>query len=739
MIFLLLRQELGSPVSLISFDTLVGVPGYLYVAAFLLCLALLLERSGERGRTFARVVTCDDSSDEDASRATWVPLLAGIAFLAAILVLLERHQPFFFTQDDNLAQFLPVMLQGGRSVARGIFPTWNPYQLLGAPTASLGVYSLTNPFLYLSYFVSRVLFRNEFMTVEVFSVLHIVLGYLATYWAARCYRVRPVIAALAGLSVVLSGWNLIASRSWYYVSPVALFLPLLIVGVAKLPRASSGWRWIAGMGLVIGLFFHAGNVQFWTYGLMFLWFALMVQWLAGVLKWSHLIRAAAATLLGIALSCPLLIPQFIETRDVLRRGAVLLGNVTGQWLAFFIPGPWIHAYQPSDWLDPQWKTGGLMVYSGTTFVTLAAVLVLCILFYRLPREAYGKNIWIFCAGISLLAAMGVDGAIWPIMLRLPLLSKFRLPMKFIAFFNVFAVLAGAVVCERVLRSIRRPKVAQACITVITAGLIAASCMFYLPSWYTYGIRSFPDGLAVLRTIAEAKDAHYRVLSYAQFRSRSPRYWESLPSNLATVYEVPAWGGYDPLVEFSPRLLAIAKNLDREGLELWREFGVRYVLVPNDIYRPRFGGYPGVWRLERDTQVPGKLLSLVQASPVVFHDEEITIHQLADAKPLAFSLRDPATPVPLQLRADGLDLDTSSLRPGEEVTLNFLWRPEMKATANGQPVALRADGQQRMVVQVPSGAENVKIRFVPPWKKGFAAGALLFCVALLAGFVVERRR
>src|SRR5262245_11637059 len=46
--------------------------------------------------------------------ATGLWWLAGFALVAAALAFSEWRQPYFFVQDDNLAQFFPVVLQGCR-------------------------------------------------------------------------------------------------------------------------------------------------------------------------------------------------------------------------------------------------------------------------------------------------------------------------------------------------------------------------------------------------------------------------------------------------------------------------------------------------------------------------------------------------------------------------------------------------------------------------------------------------
>ena len=72
-------------------------------------------------------------------------LFLGLGLLAVVgvFVWLEIREPFFFTQDDNLSSFFPVILNGCRGVFSGTLPSWNPYQHLGAPTTTYGLYALT--------------------------------------------------------------------------------------------------------------------------------------------------------------------------------------------------------------------------------------------------------------------------------------------------------------------------------------------------------------------------------------------------------------------------------------------------------------------------------------------------------------------------------------------------------------------------------------------------------------------
>ncbi len=731
-VFAVVQQYFEEPNSFLSVDRLLTAQYWLKGIIVLLIIVYLLEKIGRRGGDIVRLLVVDDDSGSGRTTRAWPSILGGLVIVSSVLVVLECRQPFFFTQDDNLMQFLPVILQGCRSLLHGVFPTWNPYQFLGAPTTTVGVYALTYPVTYVSYLASRYLLGNEFFTLEIYCMFHIVSGYLALYWAARSQRVRPALAATAALCAVLSGWSLIATRSWFYVGPIFVYMPLMLVGVAKLTTGARGWKWIVGMAVVIALFFHAGNVQFWAYGLLFFWLAVIILWCCQGLGRTEILSAGAATLLGVSMSLPLLLPQFLETRDTFRTMVPDVGILVQQWQAFFVPGPWIHAYNPANSVDPEWHTGGLIVYSGTTFVVLASLLVPCFLFYRIPRREIGRNVWFICALVAFMATIGGAGVIWPVMLRLPLLAKFRIPMKFLAFFNIFVVIVGAMMVERLLRWTRWPKALESCTVMGTLFLLAVAGTMNLPSWYSYGIKPYPTTKPLIEEVAGKAVLQHRVMTITFERSPSPRYWEELPLNMGTVYGVPAMHGYDPLVRYARPYRNAWKFLEEQPITALQEYGVKYVLQPADYHHPVVS-YGGSHFAESHTLIPTRVRALVlEDTNSIFTDDEINIREVPGARPLAFAANDPGVSLPIELRADGFDLDASSLAAATPVVANFLWYPEIRAEAEGRRVAIRPDGYGRITLDLPAPVQHVRIRFVPAWGKGLVAGLSMAIAGMILG-------
>jgi len=220
------------------------------------------------------------------------------------------------------------------------------------------------------------------------------------------------------------------------------------------------------------------------------------------------------------------------------------------------------------------------------------------------------------------------------------------------------------------------------------------------------------------------------MSLAFERSPYPRYWEELPHNLATIYRLPSLHGYDPLVSLSPRFLKVTKQLENQPLRTLQEYGVEYLIAPVGFNRPNLSGDQANYHVMGSDLMPKAIIVMEQSMPL-FADDEISISRIPDPRPLAFREIRPAVSLPLSLEANGFDLDTSSVIEGGRVVANFLWYPEIRGEVDGKSVPVASDSWQRIVVDLPRAAKEVRIRFVPPWWKGFAGGG----VAAVAGFLI----
>ncbi len=632
----------------------------------------------------------------------------GAVFFVACIVFLEWRQPLYFTQDDNLAQFLPGILQGCRGAMEGIFPTWNPYQYFGSPTTTVGTYALTYPPTYLSYIVARYVLGNEYYTVEVFCIAHLLVAYCVTYFALRKSGARPSLAMLATLCCVLSGFALLIGRSWFYMTPVFVYTPLLMMQTARLVNGERGWRWIGMTALWLGLYFHAGNVQMWAYTVLLLGITCLWMVATRALPWRSLVAAASALLFGLAISAPLLIPEYIATRGVIR-GAIDTGILKGL-PTLLVPVSVVQTYHPNYWGAPFYDRLGELYYSGTIFVTLTLVLLAAWFLSCWRAEEIKQNLWTVPALGALLLALGSDAQPWLWLARLPGFSEFRSPVKLVAFITLFATFAGAVMLERHLRRRDRPMRLELAIAAVILVLLTHHIWLGQASFFSYGLKPYP-GIEepLLRLLQPADGSQPKFLPIAPERSLYPDYFVSLKHQFPSVVKVFSADGYDPLVSGGATYMQFTSRLRKVPGTL-AQYGVRYVLVQEF----------------NEAQVLPKWL---EVGKLVYQRDGLRVYEIPGALPMAYVEGDVAKSVPAKFDAGGVTLDTSGVRG--TVILNMLWRRELQARDG---TALSADELGRTRVPVPAGAASVRLDFSPPWGWGWIAAGVFGILGLGVGWI-----
>ena len=260
----------------------------------------------------------------EPSRYDWLWLSTTVLLIGGAFAILEMSSRSHFNQDDNFIQFLPVILAGCRRFfEHGELLYWSPFQQLGGPAASLGIYALTYPLTYLLFALSTYCLGHEVWTLDVFAALHILGGSVFLYLLCRRLGLRPILSVAATLSFQLSGYSLIVGRSWYYTLPVNLWLPAIGYGVQRMAEQltlgeTPSWKWAIATAFPPALLFHGGNAQLWVYTMGFFGVAMLFLAWSLKAKMRDYFTIAASLLLSIALTLPLLIPQWIEMANAPR-------------------------------------------------------------------------------------------------------------------------------------------------------------------------------------------------------------------------------------------------------------------------------------------------------------------------------------------------------------------------------------------------------------------------------------
>jgi len=655
---------------------------------------------------------------ESTPRAQWTWLLAGLAAISLVLVWLEFRQPFYFTQDDNLAQNLPEIVYACRNMFSGVFPTWNPYQHMGSPNTTLGWYALTYPPTYFSYWFAKSLLHNEYALLEVFAFLHLLAAYFVIYWVIRREGCRPSLAMLGSSCCVLSGYALIYSRSWFQFSAVLLWMPLLIACVQSLKNGSSGWKWILAYGLAIGCAFHSGHIQMWIYTVMFADLAIVLLMCTGGVPWRAIWSTTAAHFWALAIASPLLVPEWMATFDVLRRHPDSNGILPGL-VSFFVPATVIATHWPG---IGQHKYMGEMYYSGTVFIVLIGFLLFSVVASRWTRIDFRHNVWFLCAATAFWLALGDDGLLWTGMMHLPGFWRFRFPFKLVAYVVMFSALAGAVALERVLRLLRYQFKIELMLAVVLGVVLVYHSSICMDAFYRYNFQPYPKVAPKLLSLLRPSDGktYPKVLPLSGvhppfgeqgLRSTDPAFIDSMMNQWPTLNGIFSIEGYNGQASESPLFQRVVLRVNNNTQRALYEYGVEYVLEY----------YPPGWT--KSPQMKG-----LEAMPIVYETDRIKLRELPRPRPMAFSEDDPEVSLPVEFDGSGAKIETTQVSQGGKVVLNLMWRPEYAANEGDSVLSVVPDRWGRVEIEVPPHTKTIRVAFRPGWRYGF----LLAVIAAMVG-------
>jgi hypothetical protein len=703
-----------------------------FLVALVVAGACLLFRVLDLSPSFAPLLKkVENASVRYSSRQRFFWPCLGFLGVATALLILEKAHPFYFSQDDNLHANLPVLLQGCRSFFAGHFPLWNPYQYMGSPTTSLGYYAFTYPLTFASYWFAWRILGNPNAMIDVLVATHLLLGYFAFYWIARRERCRPSVSMLAASCYTLSGYALIFSRSFEQFSGILLWAPLLVACIQELRDAHPSWKWILAFGACTGFLFHAGHIQMWAYTMLLANIAMLILLMTGSIRPRAFVSGLAANLVGLAFAAPFLVPELLAAHDATRYrddSGILVGLKSVLLPDALSPSP-----HPTAW--GVCYPIGEMYYSGILFPLLAAAMLLSLLATRWGKSAFRENLWFVLALIAFLLALGNPGILWIALSHLPGFDRFRFPFKFLGLFDLFVILAGAVILERLLHYKNWVLRTEILLAVGIWISLAYHCALSTAAFSVYPFtpypvpdpeitrRLLPDGVRYYPKVLPVEtlpDGLLSVMPGSGNRSTDPAFLDSYMNQWPTLAGVFSLSGDDPLVRESPAVQKMARNLVQATQPAMSAYGVKFLLQ----YFP-----PGI-------RADGPLVAWPGAR-LVYASANVRLFEMASVRPMAFPEEDPQHALPAQFDVAGATLDTSELPQGATVILNMLWRSEFRAIANGSGLPVEADALGRIRIVVPANASSVRVQFRPQWERGFfAAGVLLFLGLALARYALQ---
>lgn len=633
--------------------------------------------------------------------------LFAILFLIICFIGLELMMPFYFTKDDNLLQFLPVMLDFYRKLETGIFSTYNPYQYLGFSPISTGVYALAYPITCFSYFFAKYVLGNAYALIEVFAIIHITAGYFMMNRLMRLCSISPAISFLGSLCFVLSGYTLLVGRCWYYMLPLVFWTPAIIYSYIHLLEKQNS-KWILITGCMLGFSFYSGNAQMWIYTLILMGTIALIYLMTKKANLKKLLSLISSFFVAMTIVAPLFVLQYTLTEKMPKD--VWGDGIADGILSMIFPHPIIQTNYPNGWGYLLKHLGGQLYYSGTLF-SLVAFISLILFLYALAtikRNRIGEllysNIWLICGYVAFIFALGKYGLIWTLLENTHPFDRFSNPFKFLHFINLFFILSSGLVLTRFLQC---TKVKSDVLEKILIFSVLPLLMYHLSLCkVSHSPNIFKPYADLNPGIKSHLSAEARIFSYftkpPEFISN---YEQTLPNNIPSVHQIPSLEGIDNITYRYHRTSTFV-TLDRSP-RILNYYGIKHLLI--------YGPY--------DESIVHK-----DFSPIYSEDD----WHFLEAKqflPLAFNLSD-VSPYKINYTGTGIDINIDRVLAGERVVINFAHYPQFEATINEEVVPIAWDLLGRMVIQIKTPGHLLKLRY----KLDYLSGLVMAIICSFLAFV-----
>lgn len=637
-------------------------------------------------------------------KSSAAPYAIACAIVITLFALFELVRPYYFFQDDNRDIFLPFFAHNYRALADGQLAQFNFFQSLGKPHLATGQTAVFHPINYLALFLSDVVFGDFFAGIDIFVLLHLLLGACGTIYLVRFLGYSSAAAVFAAVAWCFLPFNMLTAQSWSTYPPVIGFLPWIVTSCLQIYAGNVRRGGILFVVAHIGLF-YAGAPQFFLYAAMIE--AAILLWV-GVADFRSKTKTAREIVrrLGVyalltafvtALSMPLLLPmwshmQVSEFRGTeLSYGALAACAIPVPHLLNGLFAPFIDYYEPRGdvWCERQFPIS--FVHQGW----IATLLVVAYVFVRkrLPQEQRRFSDAIFATGVVLLVAS--LGALTPIAASVPVVNRFRWPFKYYGFANLLLMVMTAPALDALLARVSKKMIAAAALVGLQTANVATTDLTFPRQAFFEHLDPMPLREPLKPLFASSRS----VAAGCVYGDRFPTV-ASMGFDYATLWELHYFGGYDPLVpsanfRLSLRLdyqAALCGGPDIIPLDYLRFWGVRHYLVRRAFaatYEPVLT-QRGLRRVH------------VDAERVVMED--------ARALPLAGS----GDCAQRALGRIGDDLTaTVDCRTDSTVTLRFLYNPFFSATVDGAPAEIAESEANQVLVRVPRGTHVIQLAYDDP--------------------------
>jgi hypothetical protein len=664
-----------------------------------------------------------------------------------LVAMLELRFPYFFLQDENRVQHLPLYVHNIHALLNGDFPLYNFHQFLGI---RVGIQNAAlYPFNYIGLAFSQLFLGHYLGAVEFISFIHLVIAGLGFFYMLRSFDLEECSCLFGAFAYAACGYVITLGNSWIPILECASYLPWIIMYGIRLAYVGGYATCMVLVGIRT-LLLLVGYPQLYVYIVTFeiitvlsLMFADSLSQLVRNVRGSRtvwpiegnfrLYILSHAGALGI--SMPLILLAYHQASQSLTRKSVL------DWDTYIT-----NSYDLKLWLNglvTPFNEAGISTWNELHFIShvgyltlLGIILALCTL-----HKSVARNRIIVFAGCAVIALMwSGDTVVTRLVYYLPVYSKLRWPFKLQLFTSFYMIAVSAfgfdLICrktESIKSGARFPAqfVVSLLLTLHLLNFVGIYALFRQYSFTQFlDMVPFDEPLKGVLSKGRIVSILQKDISENQLGKAVGFTAPLIGYNYATLWGLYHLGGHDSLVPEENFRAAFDLDYDsafkvrpgstlddelKNSLEYFRLWGVRWYIVDK--------AFPV-------SEVRGLRLFSKEETRNIYYDQE--------ALPFAFWADSPlASAVNCKFRTNSIVLNTR--RPSEGMAVvNVLWNPFFSALVDGKKVELKKTNGKQLLVVVPGGNHLVEIRYSDPYLMVGLFISMLTMIALSGYGYMQRR-
>lgn len=654
-----------------------------------------------------------------------------------VIAMMELRFPYFFLQDDNRVQHLPLYVHNIRAILSGEFPLYNFHQYLGMP---VGIQNASlYPFNYVGLALSRLFLGHYLGAIDFIAFIHLIIAGLGFFYLMRSFHLEEPSCLFGAVAYTFCGYIITFGNSWIQTLDCAAYLPWILLYGIRLSSRGGYPTFLVLIGIRV-LALLVGYPQVYVYIVTFEVMtvaALLVAArfptenrdvlekkvsgpIAGNILLYILSHAAA-----LAIAMPVLLTAYYQASVSLTRKNVL------DWKNYSS-----NSYDLKLWLNglvaPLFEKGlstwnELHFISHIGYLTLLSVLVAL---WATRRFTYRRQILIL-AGFALFSLMwSSDTVVTRLVYHLPVFNKFKHPFKLALFTSFYLIVIASFGFDLICRKASSLKLNGRSAARIVVPLLLVLHVLNFLCIHTFSRQyRFSDLLDAVPFDEPLKEplSHGRIVSVLQKdindnplgRAVGPTV-PLLGYDYATLWGLYHLGGHDSLVPEENFKAAFQLSYDsmikvpngstmdellKASIGYFRLWGVRWYVVDKAVPATDFGGLK---------------LFHEDASRKIYYDSA--------ALPFAFWSDFPeGAEINCELRTNSIVLHTQRQTDGMAL-VNVLWNPFFSAEVDGNRVTIAETNGKQLLIAVPGGNHVVVVKFSNPY---FTAGLGISLITLAA--------